>query len=313
MKHLSGQLATLKDLRIWRASIGGSADCVAVVCGTFHILQPGNLTALQLARQYAKHVCVVLEPDTARSRSSGSRPFISLSERAEMLSHLKDVDLVTSFSPHNAAAYLQILKPYTWFRCNKQTDGPLSRHASILADRKEAIPVLPACFTPDVLKAIRAGKTPICLPGSFRTGRHNVISKSTDHTLVTVNGCFDVLHIGHLRFLAQARAMGDELMVLTNNDASVQRYKGTDRPVFPLRFRTAALLAMKSVSAVRSFSEDNPLRLISTLKPGIHVKGGSYEPGRVDDERRLLESWGGQIAFCPMVEGRSTSSYLHKL
>lgn len=310
---MPGYPATLKDIRTWRTSKGGNADCVAVVVGTFHILHPGNMTALRLARQYAKHVCVVLEPGDRQSGSSGSRPLISLSERAEMLSHLKDVDLVTSFSKHDAKAYLQSLKPYTWFHCNRQAVRPLDQHAFTYADRKESVPVLPACFTPDVLAAVRSGKTPIHLSGSFRAGRQNLTSISAGRTVVTVNGCFDVLHIGHLRFLAQANAMGDELIVLINNDASVQRYKGADRPIFPLKFRAAALLALKSVSAVRSFSEDNPLRLIRALKPAIHVKGGSYEPGRVDEERRLLKSWGGRIAICPMVEGRSTSSYLRKL
>lgn len=320
MKTPPCQLAAPEDLGAWRASIGGGGH-VAVVCGTFHILQPGNLAALRLAKLHAGHVCVVLEPDHAGGRRSGKRPFIPLAERAEMVSHLKDVDIVTSFPARAAKACLERLKPYTWFYCDRQVDGPLAERAAGLADCSESMRAIPGCFTPEILESIRAGRTPIRLPRSLhglpcvsRRGRGiPAADKPAERRLVTANGCFDVLHIGHLRFLAQAGAMGDELIVLVNNDESVRRYKGADRPVFPLRFRTAALLAVKSVSAVRSFREDNPLRLIAELKPAVHVKGGTYEPDRVGMERKLLGRWGGRVAFCAMVEGRSTSGYLRRV
>jgi rfaE bifunctional protein nucleotidyltransferase chain/domain len=141
--------------------------------------------------------------------------------------------------------------------------------------------------------------------------------------VVSVNGCFDVLHAGHLRFLAQARGMGDELIVLVNDDKSVGDYKGAKRPsspapasfvaarpIFPLEFRIEALLTLESVSNVCPFGGDNPLKVLDLLRPDIHVKGGSYEPERVERERRLLESWGGSLRFCPMVENYSTSGWL---
>lgn len=313
MKTKVEPLATLKGLRSWRSSLGGSPANVALVSGNFHILQPGNLTALRIAKTRAGHVCVILEPDATGTAAQGDRPFISVAERAEMIAHLKDVDVVTSFPSPDEKPYLESLRPYTWFSCREQIDGPLARHAASHSDVRAKIPTVQGCFTPEVLEAIRTGKTPIRLPGTFHAGRRNLLQRKSGHTLVTVNGCFDVLHIGHLRFLAQARAMGDELIVLTNNDASVRRYKGSDRPIFPLRFRVAALMALKSVSAVYTFSEDNPLRLIAQLRPDVHVKGGTYEPGRVDEECRLLKSWGGRIAFCPMVEDRSTTAYLRRL
>lgn len=311
---------TSTALRAWREAIGGGAESVAVVVGTFHMFQPGNLSAVRLAKHSAGHLCVILEPDSSPGRKRGpmgqrmdNRPDISLSERLEMVSHLKDVDLVTSFPPRLAEAQLECLKPYTWVYCKEQIDGKLGTRASELADRRVPIPLIPGCFTPEILETIREGNTPVRIPRSFRRGRRSPSRKASGRTLVTANGCFDVLHIGHLRFLAQARAMGDRLMVLINSDASVQRYKGASRPIFPLEFRKAALMAVRSVSAVRSFNEDNPLRLIAQLEPNTHVKGGSYDPTRVDGERKLLETWGGSLAFCPMVKGRSTSSYLGKV
>jgi len=176
-----------------------------------------------------------------------------------------------------------------------------------------SIPSIPGCFTPEILDAMRKGRTPIHIPGLSPGKRPVPAHRSSGRILVTANGCFDVLHIGHLRFLSQARAMGDELVVLINNDASVRRYKGATRPIFPLKFRKTALLALRSVSAVRSFHEDNPLLIIAQLEPNTHVKGGSYDPTRVDGERELLQRWGGSLAFCPMVKGRSTSAYLQKV
>ncbi|MEI6971561.1 MAG: adenylyltransferase/cytidyltransferase family protein [bacterium] len=305
--------ASAEELLAWRKSVGGGADRVAVVGGTFHILQPGNIAALRQARLRARHVCVLVEPDNAGGGRPGKRPDVSLAERMEMLAHLKDVDIIASATAPAAGDILQALRPYSWVRCNRQVDGPLAQQAADLAERHEPIPLLPGCFTPDILAAIRSGSTPMHLPHAFRGRRGAKVGRGRKRRLVTINGCFDVLHIGHLRFLAQARAKGDELVVLINNDESVRRYKGDDRPVFPLRFRAAALLALKSVTAVRSFHEDNPLRLISELKPDIHVKGGTYEPDRVDAERRLLATWGGRVAFCQMVEGRSTTGYLTKV
>ncbi|MEI6219191.1 MAG: adenylyltransferase/cytidyltransferase family protein, partial [bacterium] len=288
-------MSTLKELRAWRKAIGGGAERVAVICGTFHMLQPGNLTAVRLAKRYSGHLCVILEPDCSSAakehavHSPNTRPAVSLSERLEMVSHLKDVDLVTSCHPTLSATRLECLRPYTWVYCKKQIDGKMAARASELADCRVSIPPIPGCFTPEILEAIRKGRTPIHIPSLSLGNRPVPVHKSSGRIIVTANGCFDVLHIGHLRFLSQARAMGDELTVLINNDASVRRYKGATRPIFPLKFRKTALLSLKSVTSVRSFHEDNPLRLIEQLKPNVHVKGGSYDPARVDGERELLK------------------------
>jgi bifunctional ADP-heptose synthase (sugar kinase/adenylyltransferase) len=80
--------------------------------------------------------------------------------------------------------------------------------------------------------------------------------------------------------------------------------------VFPLSFRTSALSSLESVSGVRAFRDDNPLAALEEIKPDIHVKGGSFEPDRADQERELVESWGGKLVFSPMVDGYSSTDYI---
>lgn len=136
------------------------------------------------------------------------------------------------------------------------------------------------------------------------------LSRAANGRKVTVNGCFDILHIGHLRFLTRARSMGDSLTVLLNDDDSVSRYKGPTRPVFPLAFRRMALLACEMVDEVIPFSGDEPLDVMRSLRPALHVKGGSFQESRVRSERELVESWGGRLECTPLEEGFSTSNYI---
>jgi len=174
------------------------------------------------------------------------------------------------------------------------------------------VAMLPGCSTGEIQRAINQGATPICLPGAVATEAGVPASPAVAGSLVTVNGCFDILHLGHVRFLAQARALGGRLTVLINDDASVRRYKGPTRPIFPLEFRRAALRALKSVDDVQAFADDTPLALLARLKPAVHVKGGTYEPDRVQAEQALLKGWGGRVAYVPLVEGHSTTDLVER-
>ncbi|MBN1355844.1 adenylyltransferase/cytidyltransferase family protein [bacterium] len=134
------------------------------------------------------------------------------------------------------------------------------------------------------------------------TDRHGI--------LVTVNGCFDVLHPGHIDILQQARSRGDRLMVLINSDTSTRRFKGPDRPVHDQEFRAALLCQLSAVDYVFTFYEDSPLNTLRIIKPNIHVKGGSYLEDRVRQERNLLSEWSGSIDILPMNGHFSTSDVL---
>jgi rfaE bifunctional protein nucleotidyltransferase chain/domain len=125
--------------------------------------------------------------------------------------------------------------------------------------------------------------------------------------LCFTNGCFDLIHPGHVQYLADARALGDFLVVGLNSDASVARLKGPGRPLQDEAARAAVLLGLRSVDAVVRFDEDTPLELIGALQPDVLVKGGDYTPETVVG-RDIVESRGGRLALIPFLPGHSTSS-----
>ena len=130
---------------------------------------------------------------------------------------------------------------------------------------------------------------------------------------VFTNGCFDVLHRGHVAYLAQARALGASLMVLVNSDASVRRQdKGADRPVNPLADRVAVLAALESVSLVSWFEEDTPILPILACRPEILVKGGDWPVSRIVGADEVL-GWGGLVHAIPFLHDRSTTALLEKI
>ena len=131
--------------------------------------------------------------------------------------------------------------------------------------------------------------------------------------LVFTNGCFDILHRGHVTYLAQARALGASLVVGVNTDASVKRLgKGDDRPVNGLEDRMAVLAALESVSLVTWFDEDTPLELIRSVQPEVLAKGGDWAPDRIVGADLVLAR-GGRVYSIPFRHERSTSALLAKI
>jgi rfaE bifunctional protein nucleotidyltransferase chain/domain len=130
---------------------------------------------------------------------------------------------------------------------------------------------------------------------------------------VFTNGVFDVLHRGHVLYLAQARALGGTLIVALNTDASVRRLgKGDDRPLNGQEDRAVVMAAQEAVSLVTWFDEDTPEALIGEIRPDILVKGGDYDMARLP-ETALVESWGGHALALPFVSGYSTTALLKKI
>ena len=131
--------------------------------------------------------------------------------------------------------------------------------------------------------------------------------------LVFTNGCFDILHRGHVSYLAQARALGASLIVAANSDASVKRLgKGDDRPVNALADRMAVLAALESVSLVTWFDEDTPLARILDCRPDVLVKGGDWPIDRIVGAAEVI-GWGGQVHSIPFIHQRSTTALLEKI
>ena len=131
--------------------------------------------------------------------------------------------------------------------------------------------------------------------------------------LVFTNGCFDVLHRGHVTYLAQARALGTSLILGVNSDASVKRQgKGDDRPINAEQDRMAVLAALESVSLVVKFDEDTPLNLVLACKPDMLVKGGDWKPENIVGSKEVL-AWGGSVHSIPFLHERSTTALLKKI
>jgi len=132
--------------------------------------------------------------------------------------------------------------------------------------------------------------------------------------LVVTNGCFDLLHRGHVTYLEGARALGDALLVGLNADASVSAIKGPNRPVNAENDRAIVLAALACVDGVCIFREPTALRFLEELRPDIYAKGGDYTIDTINqDERRLVERLGGKVAILPGVPGRSTTALLEKI
>ncbi len=130
--------------------------------------------------------------------------------------------------------------------------------------------------------------------------------------IVFTNGCFDFLHIGHARYLAEAKKLGDILVVALNDDQSVKRIKGAGRPITPLAERAELIAALKMVDFACSFEEDTPLKIITLLAPDVLVKGGDWALDEVIG-REFVESYGGKTVVIPVVDTRSTTQIIEKI
>ena len=138
--------------------------------------------------------------------------------------------------------------------------------------------------------------------------------RAAGRKLVVTNGCFDILHLGHVSYLEKARNFGDALLVGVNGDAAVRGLKGAGRPVNSETDRAAVLAALQSVDGVCVFAEATATKFLAAAQPDIYVKGGDYTLETLNqDERRAVESAGGKIVLVPFVPGKSTSALLEKI
>ena len=130
--------------------------------------------------------------------------------------------------------------------------------------------------------------------------------------VVFTNGCFDILHRGHITYLNQAKALGDVLVVGLNSDDSVHRLKGPERPINPLEDRAHVLAALSCIDHIVPFDDDTPVRLIERIRPDVFVKGGDYRPDMLP-ERATVEALGGEVHILPYVEDRSTTGIIQQI
>ncbi len=138
--------------------------------------------------------------------------------------------------------------------------------------------------------------------------------RTSGKKLVVTNGCFDILHLGHVSYLESARNLGDALLVGINGDAAARQLKGPGRPVNAEADRAAVLAALASVDGVCTFADKTATKFLSAAKPDVYVKGGDYTLDTLNqEERQLVESVGGKIVILPLVPGKSTTALLEKI
>ncbi|MGD8535085.1 MAG: D-glycero-beta-D-manno-heptose 1-phosphate adenylyltransferase [Candidatus Aminicenantes bacterium] len=130
--------------------------------------------------------------------------------------------------------------------------------------------------------------------------------------VVFTNGCFDLLHSGHVHIFREANKLGDVLVVAVNEDESVRKIKGGSRPIFPLEERLEVLEAIEDIDYLISFSEETPQRVIAALLPDVLVKGGDWAPEEVVGKREV-EDAGGRVVIIPYLEGRSSSEIIGRI
>jgi len=133
--------------------------------------------------------------------------------------------------------------------------------------------------------------------------------KARGKRIVFTNGCFDLLHLGHVRYLEKAKSLGDVLVVGVNSDSSVRRLKGSKRPILPEKERTEILAGLGCVDYITIFNEADPLKLITSLRPNLLVKGGDWAKEQIVG-REVVERSGGELVIIPLVKGASTSNVI---
>ena len=136
--------------------------------------------------------------------------------------------------------------------------------------------------------------------------------RAAGERLVFTNGCFDILHPGHVHYLRRARSLGDRLLVAVNADETVKSLKGSSRPVVPLGERMELLAALEFIDFVASFSEPTPLQIITAVMPDVLVKGGDWTPDNIVGRDVVVEN-GGTVLSLPFTEGYSTSDIIQRI
>lgn len=136
--------------------------------------------------------------------------------------------------------------------------------------------------------------------------------KAQGKTIVTTNGCFDILHVGHVRYLQATKAFADVMVVCLNSDVSVKKIKGPDRPINSENDRAEILCALECVDYVVLFDESSPVDLLCEMKPDVYTKGADYTIETLPEAKPVMEN-GGRVEFISFVEGKSTTNVIKKI
>jgi rfaE bifunctional protein nucleotidyltransferase chain/domain len=173
-----------------------------------------------------------------------------------------------------------------------------------------ALPGTTVCTAADLTRRLGGGDR-VVLDTADLAARLDA-HRAAGRRVVFTNGCFDVLHRGHVSYLDQAKRLGDVLVVALNSDAGVARLKGPDRPVNPVDDRAAVLAALSCVDYLTVFDEDTPVKLLESVRPDVYVKGGDYTPDTLP-EAPVVRRLGGEVHIVDYLEDRSTTRLLDRI
>jgi D-beta-D-heptose 7-phosphate kinase/D-beta-D-heptose 1-phosphate adenosyltransferase len=195
--------------------------------------------------------------------------------------------------------------------------GARVKDAAILANTAASVVVAKIGTAPcyrDELEEALEGHEPIIRKIKLRKEISAIVKnlRNQGAKIVFTNGCFDLLHLGHVRYLREAKKLGDILMVGLNSDASVRRLKGRERPYVSEMERAEILASLECVDYVTIFSESRPDNLIDLIRPDFHVKGGDYKASQLP-EKKLVQRLGGKVVVIPPIEGRSTTNIVERI
>ena len=283
---------------------------ISVLFGVFDGIHADTVEML-LRLNLKSLIAVVLNEEEAR-QSLNIQPILPTQERREMLQALQCVSCVLDTTQFQTLTHFDLIQ-------TPETPAILKylKIDHFIKNRSQQFPISEVINNHLLLQNI-SKKTPLNMlktqqPPQNILNIKQALDLCKQKKLVTTNGSFDWLHLGHIRYLKQAKEKGDILLVLVNSDQSISKRKGNSRPIFPLEARLKTLSALKCVNYVLPFFEDTPLKNLSILKPQVHIKGGSYEKEKILEEQKLLESWGGLFETLPMIGNFSSSKFLEKL
>lgn len=306
---------------------------VGFLVGAYDFFNAGHSWSLRLAKEQCELLVVALLPDaTLQQHYPTPRPIQPLQERAEMLlgTHCVDVVVELSFpllpllqklnqaqviemvSPDEARPIFQEIPPLP---CARKIQVPLDERAATehgilkVCEKLKIFPShtwnLHAGFPPSLPKDPK-----IIFPHQLQPFLQ--AQQNQNSFVITTNGSFDLLHPGHLRYLKQAKAQQGTLLVLVNDDASIEKNKGAPRPIFNQIERMTALATLDCVDFVIPFHGDTPLECLEAIKPALHIKGGSFEAARIAQEKKLVESHGGTFQTLDLIGDFSSTHLLER-
>ncbi len=245
-----------------------------IITGCFHVLHPVNTAWALIAKQSAQ------KNNQSLTIKLKNNPLYSFETVTSFLNAFKLADNYLPVSP--------------------QDDNNLNCPAlPTLAKAKKII---------EMFWASKVKNTIFKSPESFFPVLHELKKKNV--SLVTTNGCFDILHPGHVDILKQPDKQNYRLVVLINSNRSIKALKGSNRPVHDWFFRASLLSELRAVDYVVVFDNDTPLKALKVIQPVCHIKGGSFVKKRVEAEQNLLNQWNGKVQFTPMVDNFSTTRIL---